>query len=432
MKQQTLIIVGGGFAGVFGALAAARERRRTGARLEIALVSAEEHLAVRPRFYEEELGTARVALSAVLDPVGVRYVRGRVSAIDAERRCVRLDAGGAEHELAFDALLLAAGSRGDRSAVIGPVHRVDAFGEAARLRAHLDAVVAAGRPDALRAVVIGGEFTGLEVATELVGRLRRRRDDMGASDEITVTIVEARPRVADAFGPSARALIEQALGEQCVHQVVGARVVAVSDDGVRLEDGRLIAAATAIAAVGHRPSPLTGELDAPRDELGRLRVDTTLQVAVHDGIFAAGDVAAALADGDHRSLMTCQHAIPQGKIAGANAVRMLAGQALRPYQQPLYVTCLDLGEAGALLTEGWERERVVAFGQDARQFKRMLNRSRIYPPVGQGAERLLAAGRPDPQNNLSAFAARRALASPTLRHLVTDRTPDIATTLRAA
>lgn len=156
MKQQRMIIVGGGFAGVFGALAAARERRRTGARLEIVLVSAPEHLGVRPRFYEEELATARVALSAVLEPVGVRCVRGRVSAIDADRRRVRLEADGAQQEeLAFDALLLAAGSHRDRSALPGPVHGVDTFEEAARLRSHLATVVAAGRPDALEAVVIG-------------------------------------------------------------------------------------------------------------------------------------------------------------------------------------------------------------------------------------------------------------------------------------
>lgn len=70
-----------------------------------------------------------------------------------------------------------------------------------------------------------------------------------------------------------------------------------------------------------------------------------------------GDTVKAATDdlGNH-NLMTCQHAMSLGRVAGHNAAAELAGLPTHPYSQPKYVTCLDLGPRGALYTEGWERQ----------------------------------------------------------------------------
>ena len=62
---------------------------------------------------------------------------------------------------------------------------------------------------------------------------------------------------------------------------------------------------------------------------------------------------------------------------------------LRPYSQPNYVTCLDLGESGALFTLGWDRKTEKS-GEAGKQLKQTINTQWIYPPSGN-RESLLAA-----------------------------------------
>jgi NADH dehydrogenase len=67
---------------------------------------------------------------------------------------------------------------------------------------------------------------------------------------------------------------------------------------------------------------------------------------------------------------------------------------LRRYRQPNYTTCIDLGEYGAMYSEGWERE-VKTTGAEANVRKRMINEQWIYPPQAGTAEDIFAARRID-------------------------------------
>ena len=87
-------------------------------------------------------------------------------------------------------------------------------------------------------------------------------------------------------------------------------------------------------------------------------------------------------------MLSCQHALQLGRVAGENAARDLLGLPLVPYEQLRYVTCLDLGRSGAVLTQGWDRA-VVMEGPDAKAVKRKINTEIIYPPIGATAEVLL-------------------------------------------
>jgi NADH dehydrogenase len=124
-------------------------------------------------------------------------------------------------------------------------------------------------------------------------------------------------------------------------------------------------------------------------------VDQSLRVKGVKNIFAAGDIAAAQADDAHMALMSCQHAMPMGGHAGYNAVHSLLSLPHRKYSQPNYVTCIDLGEAGGLLTNGWERE-IKMTGQDAKNLKTKINEDYIYPPEGS-AENIMSKAHIDAQ-----------------------------------
>jgi len=105
-------------------------------------------------------------------------------------------------------------------------------------------------------------------------------------------------------------------------------------------------------------------------------------------VFVAGDTAAAAFDAEHTVMQACQHATPLGKVAGYNAAAVLLGLPLRDFTPGPYVTCLDLGAAGAIFTRGWDR-RVMASGAAGAAVKKRIN-EHIHPPVDD-AERILAA-----------------------------------------
>src|SRR5881394_131162 len=98
-------------------------------------------------------------------------------------------------------------------------------------------------------------------------------------------------------------------------------------------------------------------------------------------------------DGNY-ALMSCQHATRMGAFAGNNAAAELLGVPTKRYHQKAYVTCLDLGEAGALFTRGWDR-KVELVGDVAKKTKQEINTVWIYPPK---AERAAALASADPEH----------------------------------
>ena len=254
---------------------------------------------------------------------------------------------------------------------------------------HLHRLADAPRSAARATVgVAGGGFTGIEAATEMPARLRAI---LGEDAPIRVVIVERGDVIAPDMGANPRPVIEAALRELGVETRLGAGVAALDGTGVTLTDRERIEAATVIWAAGLRATPLTAQIPAERDGSGRLLVDRDLRVAEVPTVFATGDAAKAASDDvGHHALMSCQHATRLGAFAGNNAAADLLGVPTSPYHQEAYVTCLDLGAAGAVFTRGWDR-KVARVGANAKKVKREINTVWIYPPRADRAAALAAA-----------------------------------------
>jgi len=395
-----LVIIGAGFAGMYAALSAARLRDIEGvspAKLEIALVAPEPTLVVRPRLYEPKPETLTAPLLDVLKVVEVAYVQGRAETIDTKARSVGLvTADGENKTLPYDRLVVATGSRLFRPNIPGLAEHgfsVDQLDDAIALDRHLHSL--ADRPASKArdtVVVAGGGFTGIEAATEMPARLRAI---LGQDAKSRVIIVDRNNAIAPDMGPGPRPVIENALRKLGVETRLGAGVAALDETGITLSDGERIESATVIWAAGIRAAPLTQHVPGERDNFGRLIVDRDLRVAGVPGVFATGDAAKAACDdvGNH-ALMSCQHATRMGAFAGNNAAAELLGVPTKPYHQKAYVTCLDLGAAGALFTRGWER-KVEMTGEVAKKTKQEINTVWIYPPR---AERAAALASADPEH----------------------------------
>ena len=393
-----LVIIGAGFAGMYAALSAARLREIQGVspdEFEIALVAPEPTLVVRPRLYEPKPETLTAPLLDVLEAIDVVYVQGSVETIDTKSRSLQIAADGKRKSLSYDRLVVATGSRLFRPNIPGLAEHgfsVDSLDDAVALDKHLHGLAKRPAMNGRDTVVVaGGGFTGIEAATEMPTRLR---EVLGKDAKTRVIVVERNSAIAPDMGAGPRPVIEDALRKLGVEARVGVGVASLDESGVTLSSGEHIEAETVIWAAGIRAAPLTAQILAERDNFGRLLVDRDLRVPGVQGVFATGDAARAACDDDgNYALMSCQHATRMGAFAGNNAAAELLGVATRPYHQKAYVTCLDLGDAGALFTRGWER-KVEMVGDVAKKTKQEINTVWIYPPK---AERAAALASADPE-----------------------------------
>jgi NADH:ubiquinone reductase (H+-translocating) len=391
----SVVVIGAGFAGLWAALGAARrldELAVTAGTVNITVLSTKPFHDIRVRNYEADLRGCRVPLADLLAPVGVGHVTAEVTAIDTDARTISTS-GGATY--GYDRLVLASGSQVVKPDVTGLREfgfDVDTHDGALALHAHLRRLVD-GPPSTAAAtvVVVGAGLTGIETACELPTRLRTLLGRDGR-----VVLVDRNAHVGSDMGASARPVIARALVDNGVEIRTSVSVDQVSADGVALSSGERLPAATVVWCAGMRASPLTEQLPVARDRLGRVPVDDHLRVIGLPSIFAAGDVAAARMDDEHLSVMSCQHGRPMGRYAGYNVISDLYGEPMLTLRIPWYVTVLDLGQAGAVYTEGWDRI-VVADGAKAKSTKRTINTIRIYPPLTGDRADLLAAAAPELQ-----------------------------------
>jgi NADH dehydrogenase len=385
---ERIVVLGGGFAGLWSALSAARARDEFGAgSLEIVLLNDSPWHSIRVRNYEADLSDTRVALDSVLGPVGVRRLEGTVSGIDVAQRSVRY--GG--ESIGYDRLIFALGSRLARPPIPGLAEHgfdVDTYAAAVRLNGHIANLA---NKSSATVVVVGGGLTGIEAAAEMPGKLRA-----GGVAAPRVILADHATRIGSDMGEGAVPVIEEALKALGVEMRGGVSVASVDAEGATLASGERIDAATVVWCAGMRAHPLTSAFPVERDRLGRLPVDPSLRIMGLTAEFAAGDVASFLIDGEHNCVMSCQHGRPMGRFAGHNVVCDLLGRPLLPLRIDWYTTILDLGPWGAVYTEGWDR-KLVSRGADAKRTKELINRERIYPPRSGERQAILDAAAPTVQ-----------------------------------
>jgi NADH dehydrogenase len=303
---HSIVIVGGGFAGT--ALARALDAQRPPG-LQVTLISDESTTTFNPML-PEAVG-ASVFPEHVVAPLremldfarGDRFVMGRLTDVDARARTVRCETLAGTRELRYDELVLAFGNRARLDVIPGmALHALPlkTVGDAMHIRnvvlrrlacieLESDARL---RRELGHFVVIGGGFSGVEVAGELVDCLAsiRRYYPRVAADELQVTLLHDLDRLLPEMSPRLAAAALRSLRRRGVAVELNARAASIDERGARLEDGRALAAQTVISTIGTRPNSLATELGLAT-ERGRVIVDPDLAVPNHDHLWALGDCA---------------------------------------------------------------------------------------------------------------------------------------------
>lgn len=383
MSKQ-IVIIGAGFAGLWSALSASRllRLRNEDDRIKVLVIAPEPYLVLRPRLYEANASGMRHQLSELFDAAGIDFFQGKVETIDSQAHTVHVQPASSSSlitHITYDRLVLAAGSSVKQPQGVTGLREfafdVDSLESATRLEEHLNGLSSLPESSARNTVVVcGGGFTGIELAAELPKRL------LGHIANSRVILIESADEIGPELGPGPRPAITQAMKEVGVQVKTGAAVSSVSAKGITLASGEHIEAMTVIWTAGVVATPLTQQIDGLKDSSARLHVDQYLRTPSTEHVFATGDTARALADGEgHYALMSCQHALQLGRVSGHNAAADLLGEPMLEYSQATYACCLDLGPWGAVIGRGWDRD-VNVTGQRAKRVKEYINRKLIYPP----------------------------------------------------
>ena len=302
-----VIVVGGGFAGLWATRALAN------AGIRITLVDRCNHHLFQPLLYQ--VATAGLSSPDIAAPLrhilrkqrNVEVRLAEVSAIDTPAKRISFVDGS---ELEFDYLLLASGATHayfghDEWAAHAP--GLKTLDDALQLRRHLLLAFerAEAEPDpALRAAwlnfaIVGGGPTGVELAGTLaeIARhtLKNEFRNINPSDA-RVRLIEAGPRVLSSFPEDLSEKAKQQLQKLGVEVSTGVPVTDINASGYRLGE-EFIPARTVVWAAGVAASPLARSLDVPLDRAGRVPVQADLSVPGFPDIFVAGDLASVQQDG---------------------------------------------------------------------------------------------------------------------------------------
>lgn len=387
MKKH-LYILGGGHAGSSAALSAARYKKDWGADfIEIHLIDKNPHSTVKPRLYEYELEEVITPFSAFLPQARVHFHQDEITRIETTQKKLV----GKKDTYTFDVLIVAPGSQVNNK---WEAENIDSYSAARQLQEKWKSWVNKNPGKRLKIGILGAGFTGIELATEMpINFQKYSRESKKELPKIELTLLGSG-EIGAGLGENPKPVIQEALKKAGVKRIsnvfieeVKSHTVLYTQNGKKQQKQFDLI----INTTGQTPNPIAKTLHLEEDKSGRIVVDQNLRPPKEESVFIAGDTAAAFIDNSHKALMTCQQGRPQGRYAGYNAVAFLSHRELITYQQPNYVTCLDLGSYGALYTEGWDR-KIRFRGKEAKKFKKHINQERIYPPFSGKKEDLYAAG----------------------------------------
>jgi len=340
-----ILVLGAGFAGLAAAGELAR-RRRTG--VSIRLVDRRTHSVFSPLL--PDIISHRVGWERMLYPLaphcerlGIEFTQARVERIAPGELRVDTDVG----SFPADAIIICLGCEtnyfGDCAAQAHAIG-LKSTEDGVRIRAGIvDRAHAGGVADGSGAhvIVVGGGYTGFEVATHaahLVRRLAGRPRGGGVGSAAAVTILDRSTEPLQNCPPRVRRWAVDLIRQLGVHLRTGCTVESFGADDVVLSDGSRLENPLTVWTAGVAPGAACASIETQKTAGGRLAVDAFLRLPGRSTVFAAGDAAGPVAPAGAAPLrMAVQFSLAGGRCAAGNALRVLESRSLRRFRP------LDLG-----------------------------------------------------------------------------------------
>ena len=344
---HSICILGGGFGGLYTALALSKLDWKDG-QPDIVLVDQRDRFLFAPLLYElvtGELQTWEIAppYEELLANTGVRFHQGGVERIDTQNQSVSLSDG---TQISYDRIVLALGGETPMDMAPGVAEHAipfrsleDAYRLKDRLRQLEDQSL-----EKIRVAVVGGGYSGVEIACKIAEKL---------GDQGRVRIVERSDKILATSPEFNQKAAQKALSEKNVWLDYETTVTEVTADTISLEykdKTDVLPVEIVMWTVGNKVSPALDALDLPRNDRQQFSVEPTLQVNEHPTIFALGDLADGV-DADGKKVpTTAQSALQQADYAAWNIWASLTGRPLLPFRYQHLGEMMTLGTDNATLT----------------------------------------------------------------------------------
>ena len=368
-KPTRVLIVGGGFGGVYTAMTLEKLLRKDPS-VEVGLISKENYLVFQPMLPEVISGSIGILDTITpirrLCPNTNLYTR-EVESIDLRTKTVTTSAGVRPRpsQLEYDHLVIAVGNITSLVGQPGLAEHALPFkylGDALLLRNHLihtleEADIESDselRRALLTFVVAGGGFSGVEAVAELndfvraVARSFRRINPA----EIHVVLLHAGPLILPELPENLARFAQRLLQRRGVDIRLDTRLAGATSESALLEGGDKIPTKTLVSTVPGAPNPLVAGLPCKK-ERGRIVVDEYLEVLDYPGVWAVGDCAWVV---DHKTGQPCpptaQHATREAACLAKNLVATLRGGPKRPFAFQAFGKLAALGHRSAVADVG--------------------------------------------------------------------------------
>jgi NADH dehydrogenase len=368
MDKKKVLVLGGGFGGVF----AAKELERKGrGQFDIELINNNNYFVFQPLLPEVAAATihssdAVVPLRLLLRRIQVR--QAEIMGVDFERKVVIVVQGFRRLpiEVPYDELVLALGMSVDLKRFPGlPEHALTMknLSDAHRLRTHTISCLemadvaseAEIKQQLLTFVVVGAGFSGVETVAEVNELIRRALKYYPniKPDEIRVLLVEYAGRILPTFPADLAEYATRRLRMHGIDVRTGVGTKAASATAVELTDGSVIPTRTIVATIGNGPNPLVASLGLDM-HWGRIRTDRCMAVPGLGGVWALGD-AADIPMVEHPGEQpsdyappTAQFAVREGRQLAHNIIAKHASQPLKPFAYESKGSLASLGMSKAV------------------------------------------------------------------------------------
>lgn len=348
--SQRIVVLGGGFAGLY----AARALRKRLTDAEIELINAENYFVFQPLLPEVAAGSitplhAVTPLRFLL--AGVRFRKAHVDSVDFDRKTVTVFQGVQRRptEVDYDHLVVALGQSTDLSRMPGlgdHALTMKTLEDARHLRAHvierLEHADITRLPEvkrgALTFCVIGGGFSGIETVgevKELIDRSLRFYPNIDP-DEVRVVVLEFAPRILNEMPRELADYALATLQKRGIELQLNTGVTRATGTQLVTTAGEVIDTRTIVATIGNAPSPVIRKMGLPLQH-GRVTVDRTLRVDGCANVWSLGDCALipmkeGAAERSDYAPPTAQFAVREAKQLADNVAAAVAGTPLRPFE----------------------------------------------------------------------------------------------------
>ena len=368
MAKKKVLVLGGGFGGVFAAKSLEKLGR---GEVDVELVNNNNYFVFQPLLPEVASSSinsadAVVPLRQLLSNVQVR--QAQVMGIDFAKKTVVVMQGArlTPVELKYDELVLALGTAVDLSRIPGMSDHaltMKDLTDAHMLRTHvigcLETADVTAEPEVkqqlLSFVVVGAGFSGVETVAEVRELIRRALPYYHniSPDEVRMHLIEYAKRILPTFPADLAEYATTQLRSQGIEVLTGVGTKSATSTGVDLTDGRKINSSTIVATIGNGPHPLVQMLGLDL-HWARIKTDRFMRVPGREHVWALGDAALIpLVDNPQEdpadyATQTAQFAVREGDQLAANIMATLNGKEMKPFAYTSKGSLASLGMSKAV------------------------------------------------------------------------------------